>query len=147
MGQIRVGFQRVSAGSAARQAEEEARESGAPRSMRIQGGSAARAAEEAKRLGLKPRQGASSFSLRAQGGRVVRTDAGASAPAHAGEEAAVSSDSRADLQISDLPQVKAGPLDVSHGVLPPRVSHPPDVMGRLQSFLRGIFRSEDSPQP
>ena len=145
MGQIRIGFQRVEAGSAARQAEEETKLSGAPRTMRIQAGSAARTAEEARRAGLEPRQGESSFSLRAQGGQVVRTAdvSRVPTPPAAAEQAPASTTSQ-DL---NAPATQARSLDVPPGVIPPRATLPRDGMGRLQSFLRGFFRPEEPSKP
>ena len=142
MGQIRIGFQRVAAGSAAREAEDDARISGAPRSMRIEGGSAARAAEEAKRLGGACGQGASSFSLRAQGGRVIRTDSAQNSLASADRTA-----NHASLTAKDLnaPPIHDGrSLDVAPGTVPPRAGPVHTSTGRLKSFLRGFFLPDET---
>ena len=71
----------VRPGSAARQAEDEKRVSGATRSVQVRAGSSARMAEDRKRAEPDARMARPGFSLRAQGGSIQRTAAARPAPA------------------------------------------------------------------
>ena len=150
MGQIRIGFQRVPAGSAARQAEDESKGLAPTPSRRIVAGSAARLTEDEKRSAQQHMGGAVGFSLRAQAGRVVRTDEQFAAQRLPCSPSPLPKNSQATPA---LPQTShAAPLtrratQVATDVAPPRASPSPPGTGRLQSFLRGFFLPDKPANP
>jgi hypothetical protein len=146
MGQ-RVGFERVTPGSAAREAELEKQAGALPTIRRIQAGSAARAAEEAKKAGVPAARGMPTFSLRAQGVRVERVPSSATVP------------SRNPASTPD--QVESAPIDVpavhTESTVRPSQDAPatthvpaqaaPQVPVALKTFLRRLLFHGKPSQP
>ena len=164
MAEIRFRVGGVRAGSAARSAEQAARESEGPSMRRgVQAGSAARMAEEAKRAGDGARGSMPTLSMRAQGGRILHAEVSQTVasgtlpynPMPQTQEGAVTQSEQALAEqkpaASVLAQTTFHPAADSGRAAPPLADSLPDanaapgLVNRFTSMLRNFFKPGEPP--
>ncbi len=161
MPEIRFQVGGVRAGSAARSAEDAARESPGPQARRVQAGSAARMAEEAKRAGENTRGSMPTLSMRAQGGKILHSEVSQTAapgtlpynPVPRKQEESVAQDEPelAQQKSSLFAQTTFHPAADPGRAAPPLADSLPDVnstpglANRFTSMLRSFFKPGDPP--
>ena len=148
MGELKFRVQAIRTGSAARSAEDAARETPIVAQPQVRAGSSARLAERAKRAGEVPTAPMPSIALRAQGGRITRSVASTSpSPAHTRTqmetpEPVHAAGSSQPLFVDGGSSQSSTVIDHTAGTSPSRSSE--SAAGRFKSFLRKTFSTGEA---